>query len=164
MHWFLSYERFCEFSLYISWLHTGKYLPPFIFTPFALIVNMWIKDWAKSILSLKLSLFKYNCVWANSRQGETLSVEGRKLHGAKITLFTIYIILLCIVAEDFVVIRITASFEFNFNTSTVFINVFATLNSHEELFVPTDVFTFKFLQHKNQRELCIKHCLISKID
>lgn len=39
----------------------------------------------------KLSLLKHKCVWANSKQGETVceSVEGRKLRGAEITLYTV---------------------------------------------------------------------------
>lgn len=60
----VGHKNFC-----LHLLCTGKYLLPVLFLPLS------PRQWAYLRLGVfqcfKLSLFKHNCVWANSRQSET---------------------------------------------------------------------------------------------
>lgn len=74
--------------LYSVSLNTGKYSPPFYFRPFhppCIGANLRLIE----LHWLKLSLFKNNLLWANSRQDETVCKwKGVKIM-RKISLFTV---------------------------------------------------------------------------
>lgn len=68
----------------------SQYSPLFYFRPFCPCCQQANLRLGR-FLCLKLSPFKHDFVWVNSRWGETVlfSKEGHKYHGAKITLYTV---------------------------------------------------------------------------